>query len=123
MDVRQATEAFRRWVWVSPDAEVTTTADWTLVRNPNHFESRLEVVRLSATADPSTVVDEVLAAARLTGLPQVQVWLRSDTPDDYADVLLSRGGVLTETLALLARDLTGDLPSVSSGAEIAWVLD
>lgn len=113
-------EAFDQWRWISPDATVTTTDDWTLVLNPPHFAERLELVRIDPEAEPSVVMEEVLEASRETEAEQLVVWLRMDTPGEYAALLAAEGGLPHESLDLLARDLQGDIPAVSPGADLRW---
>ena len=125
MSPEEVAAAFSQWRWISPDAVVTRTPGWTLVRNPDHFAERLEVVEIDPAGDPQTVVQEVLTAAAATGLPWVNVWLRMDTPEQYADLLAAAGGTAEETLDLLALELTAAAPDLqpSAGSELRWVRD
>ena len=82
-------------------------------RMPDWFDVQLELLRLDPERPVGDVVDEVLARARELGRPGGQLLGQARTTTRPLDaVLLARGGVLDETLDVLALDLTDGLPDV-----------
>ena len=119
-DVIRASNA---WVYVPEGSPTLETADYLLVRFPDHFANALELVRFTPTRPMPELVEEVLTRARQFGLPSLVWRVRLDSPPGIED-LLREVGTLDETLDVLALDLTGDLPDLgSSPAELRWATD
>jgi GNAT superfamily N-acetyltransferase len=118
--------ASREWVWVPDNAVTIETPEYLLVRMPEWFEIPLELLRLDPVRPVDVVVDEVLDRARELGPPEVNCWVKLGADPTLDDVFRARGGVLDETLAVLALDLSPGLPDLGrwdTGLELRWVTD
>lgn len=119
------------WVWVPENARRIRGEGWQLVRFPDWFEHPLELVSLDPEGNVAALVDDALVAARAEAVPgvveQVVCWARLGAADAVADVLLARGGVLDETLDVMALDLAGPPPDLgrppSAEVELRWTVD
>ena len=127
MTTREAVAAAsREWVWVPETAITVETPEYLLARMPAWFDIALELMRLDPVRPAEQVVDEVLDRARGLGGPEVNCWVKLHNDPSLHDVFRSRGGVLDETLAVLALDLTDELPDLGpwdERIEVRWVTD
>ena len=122
--------ASRAWVWVPDGAVTIETPEYLLVQMPEWFRMSLELMRFDpqrddTQRDPGEVVDEVLQRARELGKPEVNCWVKLHNDPRLGEVFQERGGVLHETLDVLALDLTPGLPDLGSlgGLELRWATD
>ena len=118
--------ASREWVWVPETAVTVETPEYLLVRMPDWFDVQLELLRLDPERPVGDVVDEVIARARELGGPEVHCWAKLHNEPSVDTVLLARGGVLDETLDVLALDLTDGLPDVGpwdQRIDLRWATD
>lgn len=114
------------WIWVPEQARTTETDDFLLVRYPDWFFHPLELAWFRPAGDPAEALDAALAAARAYEVPELVAWARLDAPAGLLDLYADRGGVLDETLDVLALDLTQgtpDLGAPAAGVEVRWVHD
>lgn len=117
--------ASRAWVWVPPNATSVETEEYLLLRMPEWFGIGLELMRMDPVRPAGEVADEVLERARQFGLPEVSCWVKLHNDASLDDVFRERGGVLDETLAVLALDLTDGVPDLGplDGLETRWATD
>ena len=118
----EVADAATAWLWYPPDAVVVTTADYLLVRFPDHFGEPLQVLRTSAEAPVGNgLVEEVLERARALQGPlrpaHVTWWVKLDAPPGLEDLLRERGP-RDETLSVLARPIDSDLPDLAAPADV-----
>lgn len=117
------------WVWVPEQARTIETDDFLLVRYPDWFHHQVELARISPAGDLAAAVDAALHAARTFDLPEdveLVAWARLAAPEGLLDVYASRGGVVDETLDVLALDLAAGAPDLGEpapGVEVRWVDD
>jgi GNAT superfamily N-acetyltransferase len=101
------------WIWVPPFAKDLRTPEYRVVAFPEYFAEPTEAfpVAFDSARDPRAVVDDVLGAAAALGRDRVAVMGLGELtrPPGLEDHLLARGGVLCETLAVLALPLPGGL--------------
>jgi GNAT superfamily N-acetyltransferase len=120
-DVVRATNA---WLYVPEGAPTVETADYLLVRFPDHFANPLELVRFSPRRPLPEVVAEVLDRAPGFGLPSLVWRVRLDSPPGVEELLVERGGTIDETLDIFALDLTHGLPETEPDeVELRWATD
>jgi hypothetical protein len=97
------------WIWVPEDARELPTPEYRVVAFPEYFAEPTEAMPVSfeSRRDPAAVLDDVLAAARALGRDSVAVMGLGDAtaPAGLEDHVRESGGVLCETLAVLARPL------------------
>jgi len=112
-------------VWVPPNATKVETDEYLLLRMPEWFGIGLELMRFDPQRAAGEVADEVLERAREFGLPEVNCWVKLHNDPSLDDVFRERGGVLDETLAVLALDLTAGVPDLGplDGLETRWATD
>lgn len=118
------------WVWVPSDARVLDTDDYLAVRFPSWFEHPLQLLVVRPRgSDVGALLDDALARVRAElatdALPaELVAWVRLDAPASLEPALLARGGVVDETLDVLARPLD-DLPDLAppAGLEVRWADD
>jgi GNAT superfamily N-acetyltransferase len=115
----------RAWVWVPPNSVKVETDEYLLVRMPEWFAIPLELLRLDPRRPADAVVDEMLGKARAFGQPFVNCWVKLHNDPTLDQVFLDRGGVLDETLDVLALDLGDGLPDLGpiGHVELRWALD
>jgi GNAT superfamily N-acetyltransferase len=132
--VRLADELVARecaaWVFVPEGAVTVETPEYLLVRMPPWFEIPLELLRFDPRRQVEVVVDEVLDRARAlaaTGVScaDVNCWVKLHNDPSLDHVFQGVGGVLDETLDVLALDLAGGAPALDSAQEVdlRWVTD
>lgn len=123
-DAAAVAAASNAWIWYPDDATVVDTADYLLVRYPDHYTHRLELQRFCPAAPAEKALDEVVEKAHSFGLPQLHAWVKLDAPEGFEELLRARGGTLLETTDVLARPLT-DLPdlAVPERVETRWRTD
>ena len=88
------------------------TDEYLLLRMPEWFGTGLELMRFDPQRPAGEVVDEVLGRARELGLPEVSCWVKLHNDPALDEVFRERGGVLDETLAVLALDLADGPPDL-----------
>ena len=115
--------ASRAWVWVPDSAVTIETPEYLLVQMPEWFGISLELMRFDTKRDAGAVVDEVLQRARELGKPEVNCWVKLHNDPGLGEVFQDRGGVLDETLDVLALDLTPGPPDLGSVDEPGAALD
>lgn len=120
LDPAEVLRAAAEWVWVPPDAREVRTDEFRVIAYPAHFADPTMATSWRSSRPAEEVVDNVLAVARDLGREQVTFVGISDatTPEDLEDHLLARGARLTETLAVLARDLSTGLPDLDVPADL-----
>ncbi len=96
------------WSWVPPGAPRIESAEYLAVRYPDWFEHPLQLLRCTPERPLDEVLDEVVDRCGELDQPRIDCWVRLDAPTGLEESLIARGGVLDETLDVLARDL-GDL--------------
>jgi GNAT superfamily N-acetyltransferase len=120
----EVVRASNAWIHVPDDAPTIETDDYLIVRFPDHFANRLELVRFSPSGPIPDAVAEVLDRAGSFQLPELVWRARLDAPDGMDDALIGIGGSVDETLDVFALDLTVDLPDLgTSEAELRWATD
>lgn len=116
--------ASRAWVWVPETALRVETRDFLLVRYPDYFEHRLVLLDFHPGGAPEPVVDAVVARAREFEEPELLWWVKLGSPDGMDELVRSRGGVLDETLDVLALDLAPGTPDLGSHeVPLRWTTD
>jgi len=120
----QVVAASRAWVWVPETAVRAETREYLLVRFPDYFENHLVLLDFRPQREPQEVVDEVLARAREFEEPEVVWWVKLGAPSGMDELVQARGGVLDETLDVLALDLAPGLPNLGEHAvTLRWTTD
>jgi len=116
--------ASRAWVWVPETAIRAETREYLLVRFPDYAEHRLVLLDFRPEGDPATLTDEVLARAREFEEPELVWWVKLGSPGGMDELVRSRGGVLDETLDVLALDLASGTPDLGTpSVELRWTTD
>jgi GNAT superfamily N-acetyltransferase len=114
------------WVWQPPEARTVDTDDYLLIAYPEHFSDPTVATRWRSDRPGDDLIDEVLEAAHGLGRTSVTFFELSDRtrPRDLEHRLRERGAELTETLAVLALDLTRGVPdlTVPDDVEVRRVL-
>jgi hypothetical protein len=102
------------WVWVPPEAQTVDTDEFLLIAYPAHFADPTVATRWHSDRAADELIDEVLDAAHGLGRESVTFFDLGDNtrPRDLERRLRERGAELTETLAVLALDLTAGLPDL-----------
>ncbi|MFB7383505.1 GNAT family N-acetyltransferase [Kitasatospora purpeofusca] len=95
------------WVWTPDDAEVVETAEYTILRLPEHVGFDLSVVSFTPAGPLPAAVDAVLDRARAFGPPVLDWQVLVGSPAGLATELAARGGRVKLGLELLAADLSG----------------
>jgi hypothetical protein len=117
------------WLWVPPNAGRIETEEYLALRFPTWYEHPLQLVGFRPVRPLPEVLDEVVDRCRSavgTATRELLAWVRLDAPDGLADALVERGGVLEETVDVLARPLADlgaldlDLPG---DVEVRWAAD
>ena len=116
--------ASRAWVWVPETAIRAETRDYLLVRFPDYFEHPLVLLDFRPSHDPAEVIEEVLARAREFEEPELVWWVKLGAPDGLDALVQARGGMLDETLDVLALDLADGVPDLGApGPTLRWTTD
>lgn len=116
--------ATRAWMWIPDVATRIETDEYLLVHFPEWFEAGLEVFRFEPQREPGVVARELLARARETGVEELWWWVLLDAPPGSDELVVSLGGVINETLDVLALDLGPGVPDLGAdGVEVRWVTD
>ncbi len=108
------------WVWVPPEARTVDTAEFLLIAYPAHFADPTVATRWDSERPADELIDDVLDAAHGLGRDSVSFFDVGDTtrPPDLEPRLRQRGAELTETLAVLALDLTQGPPELDVPADL-----
>lgn len=134
LDRATVERACAAWLYVPDEAKLLEdpAGRYLMVRYPEWFDPRLQVVRFDPAAVGSTgreldaVVEELLARARATGDRQLLWWVRIGHPPVLDEVVMALGGVRQETLDVFALDLTAPTAArapLPEGLELRWVTD
>jgi len=120
--------ASNAWSWVPDNAATEAAEEYLLVRFPDYFEHPLELLRFSPpeASAVSPAVDAVLERARRFGVPDLNWWVRLDSPLEVAGLLAARGATVAETLDVLAVGLAGGAPDLLPPAcalTLRWATD
>jgi hypothetical protein len=106
-------DAAAEWVWVPTDADEVRTDDYHLIRYPDRYAQPTSVSWSRTQRPVAHVVDEVLRQAREWGRAEVFWWISSATvPRTTEAVLRNRGATVTETVHVMAYDLSAGAPHV-----------
>jgi hypothetical protein len=123
-------EAAAAWVWVPAGAEQVRTDEYQLIRYPDRLIDPTwppaHVAWSKTTRAVDDVIDEVAGHVRAWDLGRVHWWVSNvSAPSDTEQVLRARGGVLDETLEVLAYDLsfTGPAPDAPEDVTVELVHD
>jgi len=102
------------WIWYPPEARTVDTDEFLLIAYPTHFSDPTVALRWRSERPADVLIDDVLAAAHSLGRELVTFFELGDTtrPPDLERRLQERGAELTETLAVLALDLTDGVPDL-----------
>ncbi|VXB77120.1 GNAT family N-acetyltransferase [Nocardioides sp. AX2bis] len=128
-DAARVAAASAAWIWVPDQARSIETDDFLLVRYPDWFFHPLELARFDPSGDVEQALDAALAAARSFDLPAdaaLTAWVRLGAPEGLLEAYVDRGGVVDETLDVLALDLADGPPALggpADGVDVRWVDD
>jgi GNAT superfamily N-acetyltransferase len=102
------------WIWYPPEARTIDTDEFLLIAYPAHFADPTVATRWHSDRPADELIDDVLDAAHGLGRSAVNFFElgESTRPPDLEQRLRERGAELTETLAVLALDLTAGLPDL-----------
>jgi GNAT superfamily N-acetyltransferase len=129
LSAEKVVEASNAWSWIPDNATTEATEEYLLVRFPDYFDHRLELLRFSpadASGASPEAVDTVLDRARRFGLPDLHWCVRLNSSPAVADLLVARGATVHETLDVLAVDLSGGAPDLLPPARqvmLRWATD
>ena len=124
MSWQERVEAASAFVWVPETAFRAESREYLLVRFPDYFEHHLVLAAFRPEREPGTVVDDVLARAREFEEPELVWWVKLGAPPGMDELVQARGGVLDETLDVLALDLAPGLPDLGEhSATLRWTTD
>jgi hypothetical protein len=103
------------WLWVPPEARTVDTDEFLLIAYPDHFSEPTVATRWNSDRPADELIDDVLDAAHDLGREAVSFFEVGEAtrPPDLEERLRARGAELTETLAVLALDLTGGVPDLA----------
>lgn len=114
------------WTWVPESATTVETTELLLVRYPVWFTRPLELLRLEPRRPLDAVVAEVMERARtFDDVDELLWWVRLGSPAGLETAVVALGGVVEETLDVLALDLSEpavDL-DVEAEVELRWNTD
>ena len=112
------------FVWVPETAIRAETREFLLVRFPDYFDHHLVLATFRPDREPAEVIDDVLARAREFEEPELVWWVKLDAPPGMDELVQARGGVLDETLDVLALDLAPGLPDLGEHeVTLRWTTD
>jgi hypothetical protein len=102
------------WIWFPPEARTVDTHEFLLIAYPEHFSDPTVALRWDSERPADELIDDVLDAAHGLGRESVNFFGLGDTtrPPELEPRLRERGAELTETLAVLALDLSHGLPDL-----------
>ncbi len=124
MDWSARVAAASGFVWVPETAVRAETREFLLIRFPDYFEHHLVLATFRPEREPEEVVDEALARAREFEEPELVWWVKLDAPPGLDELVQARGGVLDETLDVLALDLAPGVPDLGEhSVEVRWTTD
>ncbi len=115
---------------VGDDFVEISTMDYRLLRFPEHFLSptmpAAQIVSSRTSRSLTDVFDEIAALVRSWGLDNFHWWVSHATyPADTEEFLLRRGGVVSDSIQILARELGDEVHTDSSfdGIHVELVCD
>ncbi len=102
------------WIWYPPEARTVDTDEYLLIAYPEHFSDPTVATRWASDRSADDLIDDVLEAARGLGRHAVTFFEVNELtrPADLEQRLRERDAELTETLAVLALDLSGGVPDL-----------
>jgi hypothetical protein len=108
------------WIWVPDQARTVDTDEFLLIAYPAWFSDPTVATRWRSERPADELIDDVLDAAHGLGRESVTFFELSDTtrPPDLERRLRERGAQQTETLTVLARDLTAGWPDLAVPADL-----
>jgi hypothetical protein len=108
------------WIWYPPEARIVDTDEFLLIAYPEHFADPTVATRWHSERSADDLIDAVLDAAHGLGRESVNFFElgESTRPRDLEQRLRERGGEVTETLAVLALDMTNVLPELDVPADV-----
>ena len=108
------------WIWFPEEARTVDTAEFLLIAYPEHFSDPTVALRWDSVRPADELIDDVLDAAHSLGRQSVNFFELGDAtrPPDLEPRLRDRGAELTETLAVLALDLTSGVPDLDVPADV-----
>jgi hypothetical protein len=133
-DAASVLAAANEWVWVPRDSRHRRTEEYLAVVPPAYMGLPVLVRVFGSTQGAAHLVDEVVGVARAWGEHRLS-WRVSDAtgpdatgpdatrpdatgPDGLEAELVRRGGVVEETLDVLALPLAGDLPDFAVPSDV-----
>lgn len=115
---------------VGDDFVEVSTVDYRLLRFPEHFLSptlpAAQIVSSRTSRSLADVFDEIAALVRSWGLDTFHWWVSHATyPAETEEFLLGRGGVVSDTIQILARELGDEVDTGTSfdGIHVELVCD
>ena len=115
------------WSWVPESARTVATDDYLVIAYPEHFSDPTVVTAIDSERAADELIQAVLRDAASLGRKTVTFFDISEAtrPPELEQRLQEWGAELTETLAVLALDLTAGLPDldVPPGLEVRRVED
>jgi GNAT superfamily N-acetyltransferase len=102
------------WVWYPPEARLVDNEEFLLIAYPEHFSDPTVALRWNSDRPADPLIDDVLDAAHELGRESVNFFDLSEAtrPPELEERLRERGAERTETLAVLALDLTRGVPDL-----------
>ena len=109
------------WVWVPNEAQEVRTEEYRVIAYPAHFANPTVATSIESSRPAAEVLDDVLAAADTLRRRDVTFNGISEAtrPAELEQLLLDRGAVLSETLAVLALDLRDGVPDLDVPPDVA----
>jgi hypothetical protein len=124
VDWAERVAAASGFVWVPETATRVETDEFLLVRFPDYFDHHLVLARFRPDREPAEVADEVLARAREFEDPELVWWVKLGAAAGTDGLVRARGGILDETLDVLALDLAPGLPDLGEhDLTLRWTTD
>lgn len=118
--------ASNAWTWIPDNAVTAETDEYLLIRFPDYFDHPLELVRFTPGRPVEAAVADVLERAREFGLAHLHWMVRLDSPSGVGELLAGQGGLVDETLDVLALDLSRGaphFPAPERPVDLRWVTD
>lgn len=115
LDAEDISARIDAWTWIPDEATTVETDEFLLIAYPAHYSDPTVALRLRSERPADDLIDDVLVRARELGRDAVAFYNLDERtrPTDLEQRLRGRGAAHTETLAVLARDLTTGLPDLA----------
>ncbi|MHA3703718.1 GNAT family N-acetyltransferase [Jatrophihabitans sp. YIM 134969] len=114
------------WLYLPDGAPSHVTPEVAVVGYPESWDPPTWATRIRSQRAPSELIADVDAVVRAWGRPDVAWWIdEGTTPAELESHLQDAGAELTETVTVLALDLTGPVPAfdVPDGTTAALATD